>query len=123
MNSSLMICIYRRPGKQASVVFRKSKVLYRITTVEYAPAVVSVFRSYEDALKKNEADPDFVFEILCPKKRHRIVEIGLSGQKAHLCVFEMVGEELKLCFKWTGSREVLREGLGHFTLMAFLNKY
>jgi hypothetical protein len=118
-----MICIYRRDGKRASVVFRKNKVLYRITTVEHAPAVVSVFRGYEDDVRRNVADPDFVFEILCPRKRNRVVEIGLTGQKANLCVYEAAGEELKLCFKWSGGTEELRQAVGHFTLMAFISKY
>lgn len=123
MNSSLTIGIYRRTGKRASVLFRRGKVLHRITTVEFAPAVVGAFREYADMLKRNETGADFVFEILCPRKRHRVVEIGLSGQKAHLCVYKMVGEELKLCFRWSGSREVLREAVMQFTLMAFMSKY
>ena len=121
--SSLIISIYRRPGKKASVVFRRNKVLYRITTVEDAPAVVKAFRSYEIDLKNKEAEPDFVFEIICPRKRHRVVEIGLRGEKAHLCVYEMAGEELKLCFKWDGSRKVLFQAVWQFTLMAFISKY
>jgi hypothetical protein len=121
--SALIISIYRRADKRASVVFRKNKVLYRITTAEYAQAVVRVFRGYEDDLKRNVADPDFVFEILCPRKRNRVVEIGLAGQKAHLYVYEAAGEELKPCFKWSGSRESLRQTVAQFTLMAFMNRY
>ncbi|WP_285057956.1 hypothetical protein [Pedobacter ginsengisoli] len=124
MNSSLTISIYRRAGRQASLVFRRgNKVLYRITTVEHAQAVVRVFGGYEADLKKNEAEPEFVFEILCPRKRNRAVEIGLDGGRAHLYVYELVSGELSPCFRWNGSRDELFEALGQLSLMAFINRY
>jgi hypothetical protein len=98
-------------------------VLYRITTIEHAPAVVKVFNGYLIDLKKNETEPMFVFEVLCPGNRHRVVEIGLTGEKAHLYVFEMIGEELPVCFKWEGSKEGLWQAVSEFTVMAFISKY
>lgn len=123
MDVSFAMSIYRRPGNRASLVFRRGKLLYRITTVENAAFVVNELRGYESDLVKGLAERNFVFEVLCPKNRHRVVEVGLNGQKAVLCVYEMEGELLALRFKWEGNKVVLAEVLRQFRVMAFVSRY
>src|SRR5689334_4339634 len=118
MDNLLMIGIYRRPGCRASVVFRKgNEIIYRITTIMDAPGLVSALRLYGSDLQKDQAEPKFVFEILCAKNRHRVLEIGLFKGIATFFVFEKIKGVVDLCFKWCGSIKELADSIGNFTVM------
>jgi len=98
-------------------------MIYRITTITDAPVLVDALRAYEGYLVKNLADPKFVFELLCPRNRHRVLEIGLLKGNASCCVFEKAGHVMDLCFKWRGSEMDLVNAMRQFTVMAFMSRY
>ncbi|MES2458569.1 MAG: hypothetical protein V4594_23650 [Bacteroidota bacterium] len=124
MNNLLTIGIYRRSGRQASLVFRKgNQMIYRITAITDAPVLVNALRVYEHNLYKNLADPKFVVEVLCPRNRQRVLEISLLKGMASCCVFEKAGSAMDLCFKWRGSEMDLVNSMRQFTVMAFMSRY
>ena len=116
MSKFLQISIYRRPGDRASVVFRKYGLLYRITTIERARFFTQQLDSYESDLKKGRADSQFIMQISSPRKRNRVLEIGLKGDVVMLNVYEALNGFMKPQFTWTGAKDSLFETLKDFSV-------
>ena len=110
MKNFIVISVYRKKGNKVSLVFRKNKVLYRITSVENGKGIVNELNLYGADLVKGNANPQFILKIDSPRNRSRVLEIGLDGELAKLYVYEALEGDMKLRFTWTGSKDDIIEG-------------
>ena len=110
MKNFIAISVYRKKGNKVSLVFRKNKVLYRITSVENGKGIVNELNLYGADLVKGNANPQFILKIDSPRNRCRVLEIGLDGELAKLYVYEALEGDMKLRFKWVGLKNDIIEG-------------
>lgn len=82
----LSIGIYNRPGGTSRLIFKKGNVIYRIPVIESRTEVLSKFLDYKNYLKNNVLNHHYLLVILCPKKKIRVLEIGIKRKKAMLYV-------------------------------------
>ncbi|TKC08891.1 hypothetical protein [Pedobacter frigoris] len=102
--ASLSLNIYKKPDNKASLVFRNKAMLFRITTIERAKEFVQTVNEYLNDLRKDCADPCFVFQFQSPRNRSWVLEIGMKepgAMELNLWLDEGI-KSMKRCFKWIG---------------------
>ena len=115
MSKNLQFSFYPRSGDRASVVFRKYGQLYRITIIERAALFVQQLDNYQYNLTKGKADNQFIMQIDSPRKRNRVLEIGLKDDDVTLVVYEAMNGFMKPQFKWNGAKDSLNSALKQFS--------
>jgi hypothetical protein len=110
MKNFIAISVYRKKGNRVSLVFRKNKVLYRITSVENGKGIINELNLYGADLVKGAANRQFILKIDSPRNRCRVLEIGLEGELAKLYVYEALERDMKLRFMWLGSKDDILRG-------------
>lgn len=109
MCNVLTLSVYRKKGNKAALVFRRNRMLYRITTIENARHIIKELNVYGSELLKQQATPKYILKMLCPGNRIRVLEIGLQSKNAYLNVWDLNGPLTKCCFKWEGAVEQLTD--------------
>nr|WP_068892542.1 hypothetical protein [Pedobacter panaciterrae] len=119
MKNFIAISVYRKKGNRVSLVFRKNKVLYRITSVENGKGIINELNLYGADLVKGNANPQFILKIDIPGNRCRVLEIGLEGELAKLYVYEALERDMKLRFTWIGTKDDIVKGFRDLPTVSF----
>lgn len=107
MSNVLTISIYKRGSDKASLVFRRDRVLYRITTVEPVKFIAGHLNTYLTDLKNGVAERELVLELKSPRNRRHVLEMATADDLVTVCVFDLSRGEEGLCFKWSGTTDGL----------------